>query len=74
MAQSSVLNADLLATPLAGDLEASSDPRSLARQTSFIQGRKISLVVATLNVMNAIMLCKRLYYFTSGVVVVISSV
>lgn len=55
MAQSSVLNADLLATPLAGDLEASSDPRSLARQTSFIQGRKISLVVATLNVMNAIM-------------------
>ena len=55
MAQSSVLNADLLAAPLAGDLEDSSDPRSFTRQTSFIQGRKVSLVVATLNVMNAIM-------------------
>ena len=44
---------DTLSTPLAGDqLDFG---QSSPRETSFIQGRKTSLTVAVLNVMNAIM-------------------
>ena len=47
-----------LAAPLAGGLEHPSDDAGSGhqpRKTTFIQGRKASLVIATLNVMNAIM-------------------
>ena len=52
------INSESLAAPLAGGLEHPSDDAGSGhqpRKTTFIQGRKASLVIATLNVMNAIM-------------------